>query len=120
MSNFLYQNSNPQALRKVLATRLSGRCENDHFYKYNTALYKIFIKEPLGHLTVKITLVRICSRSRLFMRVRQLRGDVSLTRYVPKKVFFLATPLGSTSPILYEQWGGFFYVPHEQISQSAV
>ena len=31
-----------------------------------------------------------------------------------------ATPLGSKSPTLFEQWCGFFYVPHEQISESAV
>ena len=28
----------------------------------------------------------------------------------------LATPLGSTSPTLFEQWRVFFYVPHELIS----
>ena len=32
----------------------------------------------------------------------------------------LATPPGSTSPTLFEQWCGFFYVPQEQISESAV
>ena len=32
----------------------------------------------------------------------------------------LATPPGSKSPALFEQWCGFFYVPHEQISESAV
>ena len=35
----------------------------------------------------------------------------------------LATPPGATSPTLFEQWCGFFYVPHEpqvQISESAV
>ena len=30
------------------------------------------------------------------------------------------TPLGSTSPTLFEQWCRFFYVPQEQISESAV
>ena len=25
----------------------------------------------------------------------------------------LATPLGSTSPTIFEQWCGFFYVPQE-------
>jgi len=32
----------------------------------------------------------------------------------------LATPPGSTSPTLFEQLCGFFYVPQEQISESAV
>ena len=32
----------------------------------------------------------------------------------------LDTPPGSTSPTLFEQWCGFFYVPQEQISKSAV
>ena len=30
------------------------------------------------------------------------------------------TPLGSTYPTLFKQWFGFFYVPQEQISESAV
>ena len=32
----------------------------------------------------------------------------------------LTTSPGSTSPTLFEQWCGFFYVPQEQISESAV
>ena len=32
----------------------------------------------------------------------------------------LATPLGSTSPTLFEQWCGFFYISHEQISERDV
>ena len=32
----------------------------------------------------------------------------------------LATPPGSTSPTIFEQWRGFFYVPQNQISESAV
>ena len=32
----------------------------------------------------------------------------------------MATPPGSTSPILFEQWCGFFYVQQEQISKIAV
>ena len=32
----------------------------------------------------------------------------------------LTTPPGSTSPTLFEQWCGFFYVPQEQISESAM
>ena len=32
----------------------------------------------------------------------------------------LTTPPGSTSPTLFEQWCGFFYVPREQITESAV
>ena len=32
----------------------------------------------------------------------------------------LASPPGSMSPTLFEQWFGFFYIPHEQISESAV
>ena len=35
-------------------------------------------------------------------------------------VWRLTTPPGSTSPTLFEQWCGFFYVPQEQISESAV
>ena len=32
----------------------------------------------------------------------------------------LTTPPWSTSPTLFEQWCGFFYVPREQIIESAV
>ena len=32
----------------------------------------------------------------------------------------MATPPGSTSPTLFKQWCGFFYIPQEQISESAV
>ena len=32
----------------------------------------------------------------------------------------LTTPPGSTFPTLFEPWCGFFYVPQEQISESAV
>ena len=32
----------------------------------------------------------------------------------------LTTPLGSTYLTLFKHWCGFFYVPHEQISESAV
>ena len=38
---------------------------------------------------------------------------------IPQRVR-LATPPGSTPPTLFEQWCGFFYVPQEQISESAV
>ena len=31
----------------------------------------------------------------------------------------LATPPGSASPTFFKQWWGFFYVPQEQISESA-
>ena len=32
----------------------------------------------------------------------------------------MATPPGSTSPILFEQWRGFFYIQQEQITEIAV
>ena len=50
------------------------------------------------------------------MRDRQPRGDVSLKRYVTKKVFFFGH---TTSLILFEKCSGFLYVPHELISESA-
>ena len=49
--------------------------------------------------------------------IRPMQGAIPTQSHNPWR---LATPPGSTSPTLFEQQCGFFYVPHEQISESAV
>ena len=44
-------------------------------------------------------------------------GAIPIQSLSPER---LATALGSTSPTLFEQWYGLFYISHEQISESAV
>ena len=46
-----------------------------------------------------------------------MRGAIPTQSHNPLR---LTTPPGSTSPTLFEQWCGFFYVPQEQISKRAV
>ena len=46
-----------------------------------------------------------------------MQGAISTQSHNP---FRLATPPGSMTPTLFEQLCGFFYVPQEQISESAV